>query len=147
MPSRKERSKTPITLPDGTRTFVEDLPKKNANKDNRPEFKGFANIPLTDDDKVRVKAEYESGIPTESYIEWLLDRNFKVTIRMQDENNSCCVTAMPLLTDDVNAGYALSGYGPDLRGAAISVMYKHREKALEGSWSDFTDNKKKDAWG
>lgn len=107
------------------------------------DWKGFANIALSDADKAAIRATQIGDDELFDCLEAVIMQGHKITIakKVGKEANVVSFTGV----DDVspNKGYTLSSFAPKLRDAIIVNYYKHHYICSD-IWKDLTDNTDED---
>lgn len=97
---------------------------------------GFADIPLSDEDAAEIALFVEN--PDDDPAEFLADvlqDGYKVTFASMNEGSTVVATLTGKAQANVNCGYSLSAFAPDLRAAIVVLWYKHVKLAQRGSWA------------
>jgi hypothetical protein len=113
-------------------------------------WQGFVELPLSRVDKERLAALGDEDYPdVGTFLLEVLDDGYKVSF-VKDERHSCVIATLTGKGDGcVNAGYSLSGRGPDLPGAILVLHFKHLVICESGIWVQHADARDNvaDKWG
>lgn len=97
------------------------------------DFKGFITVNLTVEDEKLIDArELDTG-RTFDELASLVEKGYKLSVKYDAEQGSCCATLMDNRADSLSKGFALSGWGADMLDATNSLLYKHWAKC-DGVW-------------
>jgi len=109
---------------------------------------GFVDIPLSGDDRARLLTMNWSEETALSFLEECVNDGYKVSI-VQDPAHACVIASLTGREHNFdNAGYTLSGRGPDFMGGLASLYYKHVVLCERGRWSAMAiDPGPADSWG
>jgi len=111
------------------------------------DFRGFIDIPLSEDDKASLAAANFEESDAFSFIEEMLEDGYKISISADPAHSSVIATAIGRGADNQNDGYALSGRGPDVLGGLASLAYKHITLCDRGIWTNRSDSTVASKWG
>lgn len=111
----------------------------------KAEFKGFANVELSVDEKAEMKEWIKDLDAVHVEIDELAARGYKLGFVKSEAMGSYQATAFCQDENDVNAGYILSAFAPHWLDALACLAYKHAIKC-EGVWPN-KDEGTGDLWG
>jgi hypothetical protein len=125
--------------------------KKRANFGIKTgDWQGFVDIPLNEGELAAVRDEHEHhAMDLLGFLVACIDDGYKVSIAPHSRGASVIATLTGRDPECVNAGYSLSGFGPDVEGALLSVYYKHVVLCEKLRWADqpFTTRQQLSLWG
>lgn len=111
----------------------------------KAEFKGFANVELTIEEKAEMKEWIRDLDAVHLEIDEMSASGYKITFARSEAMGSYQATAFCTDTNSPNAGYILSAFAPHWLDALACLAYKHAVKC-EGVWPS-KDDSVGDLWG
>lgn len=122
------------------RKIAED--KKKEKK--RAEFRGFANVELSLEEKSEGKAWIQDNEAVTVEIDEMMASGYKVTVVKSEATGGYQATAFCSDDKSPNAGYILSAFAPSWYDALCMLTYKHAI-VCEGVWP--VGEVGRDVWG
>lgn len=116
------------------RTSTAVAPAANA----RPEWKGFCDIPLTSEQKDRVRELSSDPVDCLGIIGDFVSNGYRFTASRDTRGGGFVSSVTPTQPSDPNAGFTLTGRGGSLERAINALYYKHVVIAQEGLWTNFS---------
>lgn len=120
--------------------------QRNANTSGQGDWKGFINIPLSDDHKNLIRTgafSLDEGLET---IREMLAEGHKISVSLNREQNSVTAAATGVGEHCPNEGYTLSAFAADFTDAITVLAFKHTVIA-KGDWSAFRQMKEDSDFG
>lgn len=99
------------------------------------DWKGFVNIPLTEDDIERIASDDWSCDDLWQAVSVLVENSYKLSFSPDFEHHCVIASITGRKGADANEGYSLSARGPDIDGALRALWYKHTVLCEGDSWS------------
>lgn len=111
----------------------------------KAEFKGFANVELTIDQKAEMKEWIRDLDAVHVEIDEMSASGYKLTFQKSEATGAYQATAFCMDKNSVNAGFILSAFAPHWLDALACLAYKHAI-VCEGVWPS-KDEGTGDLWG
>lgn len=111
----------------------------------KAEFKGFANIELTLEQKGEMREWIRDVEAVQVELDEMLASLYKVTVMKSEATGGYQATAFCTDAGSANAGYILSAFAPHWYDAMACLAFKHAV-VCEGVWP-IGDGEGKDVWG
>jgi hypothetical protein len=117
-----------------TASNAKNAKKSVPAKKERPNWRGFCNIDLSDDDVERISSDgFDEGDAFQALLVFASDA-YKITIS-EDFAHGCVIVSLTGKDGSgSNEGLTLSSRGPDLIRAIQVAYYKDHVLAQDGSW-------------
>lgn len=112
---------------------VPQTPKKDAYRDA---WRGFADIPLTEENKAEIKDMSVFAEDLLGIIADMVNDRFKLSFSADVRNNCYVVAATGKAPGDANENLTLTGRGPSLEVAINVLWFKHAMIAEQGAWEN-----------
>ncbi len=114
---------------------------KNKGKIQKAEWKGYANIDLSEGDKQAIRGGILDGESVLDIIGDMLGTGHKIAITYDSEKDTVSAAATGVYAHCQNAGYTLTCFGRSLTSVLEVLAYKH-EIISKGNWSQWVTGKR-----
>lgn len=123
------------------RTENVNMAKNAAKRDSgktteRADWKGYANIDLSPDDKQAVKGGILDGESVLDILAEIIGTGHKISLTHDREKDTITCAVTGVYSNCRNAGYTLTSFARTLGDALTVTAYKH-EIVAKGDWSKF----------
>lgn len=118
--------------------------EEKGKKSEKVEFRGFANVELSNETKLEAKEWMRNLEDVQVEIDDFFAKQYKIGIMKSEQTGGYQATAFCQNADEPNAGYILSAYAPTWYDALCLLTYKHAIYC-EGVWP--VGEISKDIWG
>lgn len=110
--------------------------KKKADKSwGKAEWKGFANVDLSENDKKAIKDKSMlSGDQLLAFMQTAAEDGYSVSVQWSDRDGCFMGSLMGKFECAINAGYMLTARHTDLNTCMSILRFKHEEIAGSGPW-------------
>lgn len=108
----------------------------NKAKIEKADWKGYANVDLSPEDKQAIRGGILDGESVLEIIGEMLGTGHKVALTYDREKDTVTAAATGVYTYCKNAGYTLTCFGRSLASVLEVLAYKH-EVVTKGDWSAF----------
>jgi len=132
-------------MTEGSYTMAKKIAENKGKTKKKAEFKGFANVDLSPDEKAEMKEWIRDLEAVHIELDEMAAAGYKFSVARSEAMNSYQATAFCQDSDSPNAGYILSAFAPHWLDALGCVAYKHAIKC-EGIWPN-KDSDTPDLWG
>lgn len=125
------------------------MARKNAGRNNqgglvRADWIGYANIPLSDDDKAAIRGGVLDGQTILLIIGNMLGDGHKLSLSYDPDKGTVAAAVTGVFKICQNAGLTMTSYARSVTDVLAVVAYKH-EVVAKGEWTKFVQRKLEDS--
>jgi len=130
---------------EGSYEMAAKIAKSKGKEKGKAEFKGFANVELSIDQKAEMKEWIRDLDAVHVELDEMAASGYKMTFQKSEATGGYQATAFCMDKDNVNAGFILSAFAPHWLDALACLAFKHAV-VCEGVWPN-KDDGGGDLWG
>lgn len=114
---------------------------KSGNSSGGYEWKGFCDIPLSEQDKDKFRGTAFEAIDVLGAIDALVEEGYKVSVTSDASHGAIVASATGQAVECPNRGFALSARAGSVDVAVMLLWYKHDVLAQGGVWENVSQNR------